>query len=168
MAYLGEVGDHPAAFRTVCEQGTQGGSYVFGCETVLQKLGDDAATGDEVDHSDGQVAVGVEGGRDLWRVVDEVFCQPEGERGDFIDDDKGVADNGSLDRGGSAGNDAGAGVVEAFASVGDEVRQRACAGGFASRYKLLDPFTFEGGGDWDNVFIAVAERGGRVEHGRKV
>ena len=97
-----------------------------------------------------------------------MFCQPEGERGDFIDDDKGVADNGSLDRGGSAGDDAGAGVVKGVAGVRNQVRWRACAAALASRYKLLDPFTFEGRGDRDDVLVTVAERGGRVEHGRKV
>ena len=122
MAYLGEIGDHLLALRAVVEQRPQDGGYVFSGEAVLQEFGDDAAAGDEVDHGDGQIAVGVEGGRDLWRVVDKAFCQPEGERGDFIDDDKGVADNGSLDRGGSAGDDAGAGVMEGFAGVRDQVR----------------------------------------------
>ncbi len=49
----------------------------------------------------------------------------EGERGDAVDDDEGVADNGGLDGGGAAGDDAGAGVVEGFAGVGDEVNSRA-------------------------------------------
>jgi hypothetical protein len=168
LAYLGEIGDHLLALRVVVEQGTQGGGYVFGGEAVLKELGDDTAAGDEVDHGDGQVAVGVEGSRDLWRVVNEAFCQPEGERGDLIDDDKGVADNGSLDRGGSAGDYAGAGVMEGFAGVGDQVHWRAYAASCARRSKLLDPFTFEGGGDGDYVLVTSAESSGRVEHGREI
>ena len=51
-------------------------------------------------------------GRGVWR--------GEGERGDSVDDDEGVADDGGLDGGGAAGDDGGAGVVEGFAGVGDE------------------------------------------------
>jgi hypothetical protein len=123
LAYFGEVGDHLFALRAVGEQGKQGGGYVFGGEAALQELGDDAAAGDEVDHGDGEVAVGVEGGGDLRWVVDEAFCQPEGERGDAVDDHEWVSDDRGLDRGGSAGDYAGAGVVEGFAGVGDQVQE---------------------------------------------
>ena len=53
-------------------------------------------------------------------IADEALGQPEGERGDPVDDDEGVADDGGLDGCGAAGDDAGAGVVEGFAGVGDE------------------------------------------------
>lgn len=169
MAYLGEVGDHLLALRAVCQQGTQGGGYVFGGEAVLEELGDDAAASNEVDHGNGQIAVGIEGSGDLGWIMDEAFCQPKGERGDAVDDHEGVSDDRSLDGGGSAGDDAGAGVVEGFAGVRDQVCWRACfADVFACRYKLLDPFTFKGGGDRDNVLVTIAERGGRGEHSRKV
>ena len=39
--------------------GGEGGGDVGGGEAVVEELGDDAAAGDEVDHGDGQVAVGV-------------------------------------------------------------------------------------------------------------
>ncbi len=60
------------------------------------------------------------GGQISGRVADEAFCQSEGERGDAVDDDEGVADDGGLDGGGAAGDDAGAGVMEGVARVGDE------------------------------------------------
>ncbi len=98
-----------------------------GGEAVLQKLGNDAAAGDEVDHADGEVAVGVgAGGPDLGRIVDEALGEAEGERGDLVDDDEGVADDCGLDGGGPAGDDGGAGMVEGFAGVGDKVIFGAC------------------------------------------
>ena len=169
MVYFGEIGDYLAAFGAVCKQGTEGGGYVFGGKAILQELGDDTAAGDEVNHGDGEVAVGVEGGGDLWRVVDQAFCEAESQGGDPVDDYEGVADDGGLDCGGSAGYYAGAGVMEGFTGVGNQMCWRACAAdAVARRHKLLDPFTFEGGGDRDDVFVTIAERGGRLEHSRKV
>jgi hypothetical protein len=56
--------------------------------------------------------------------MDEVFREAEGERGDAVDDDEGVSDDRCLHRGGSAGDDAGTGVVKGFAGAGDEVSER--------------------------------------------
>ncbi len=63
LANLGQVGDHSVALWGVGQQRAQGGGYVFCGEAGLQEFGDDAAAGDEVDHGDGEVAVGVEVGR---------------------------------------------------------------------------------------------------------
>jgi hypothetical protein len=79
-ANFGEVGDHLIAFGGVREERLQGGGEVGGGEAGLEELGDDAAAGDEVDHGDGEVAVGVEVvcGPDLGRVLDEAFGETEG------------------------------------------------------------------------------------------
>ena len=92
----------------------------------MEEFGDDPTTGDQVDHGDGKVAVGVEivGGPDFGWVVDELFREAEGDWGDFVDDDEGVADDSGLDSGGAAGDYGGAGVVEGFACVGDEMNSR--------------------------------------------
>ena len=57
---------------------------------------------------------------DFGGVVNEALGQTEGERGDLVDDDEGVADDGCLDGCGAAGDDGGSGVMEGFAGVGDE------------------------------------------------
>ena len=45
----------------------------------------------------------------------------EGERGDAVDDDERVADQRGLHGGGAGGDDRGAGVVQSFAGVVDQV-----------------------------------------------
>ena len=67
---LGEVGDHLGAGGGVVEQGAEGGGEVCGGEAVVEEFGDDAAAGDEVDHCDGEIAVGVGSGGDFGGVVD--------------------------------------------------------------------------------------------------
>jgi hypothetical protein len=123
VADFGEVGDHLGAGEGVGEEWAQGCGYVLCGEAGLQELGDDAAAGDEVHHGDGEVAfgVGVVRGPDLCGVVDQAFGYAEGEGRDLVDDDEWVADECGLDGGGAAGDDAGAGVVEGFTGVGDEV-----------------------------------------------
>jgi hypothetical protein len=102
-------------------RGRRAAARFSGGEAVVEEFGDDAAAGDEVGHGDGEVAVGVGCGGDLGGVADEAFEDGEGERGDAVDDDEGIADGEGLDGGGAAGDDGGAGVVEGFAGVGDEV-----------------------------------------------
>ena len=119
---FGEVGELLGAFGGVGEQRAQGGGYVGGGELLLDELGDDAAAGDEIDHGYGEVAVGVGLGGDFGWVADEAFGEGEGEGGDFVDDDEGVADDCGLDGGGAAGYDGGSGVVEGFAGVWDEMK----------------------------------------------
>ena len=126
-ADLGEGGDLGFAFGGVGQQGSEVGGYVGGGEAVLEELGDDAALGDEVDHRDGLVAGGVGHVGELGGVFDELSGEGEGERGDAVDDDEGVADDGGLDGGGAGGYDGGAGVVEGFAGgfgTGDEGEAR--------------------------------------------
>ena len=132
-AGFGEVGDHLGAGGGVVEQGAEGGGEVCGGEAVVEELGDDAAAGDEVGHGDGQVAVGVGLGGDFGGVADEALEDGEGERGDAVDDDEGIADGEGLDGGGAAGDDGGAGVVEGFAGVGDEVDYRGRSSSSLSR-----------------------------------
>ena len=122
MADVSEVGDHSGAVRGVVEEGAQGSGYVFCGEAVLQEFGDNAAAGDEVCHRDREVGIGVGLGLvpDFGGILNEALGQTEGERGDSVDDDEGVADDGCLDGCGAAGDDAGAGVMEGFAGVGDE------------------------------------------------
>lgn len=131
---------------------------VCGGETGLEEFGDDAAAGDEVDHGDGQVAFGVEigGVPDLGRVLDEAFSEAEGERGDLVDDEEGIADDCGLDGGGAAGDDAGAGVVEGFAGVGDEVDGFAVLRLRVGGDEVIDPVGFQGGGYGDEVFVVAA------------
>ena len=88
---------------------------------LLYQFGNDATAGDEIDHSDWQIAVGVGLGGDLSGVANEAFGELVGQGGDLVDDDEGVSDDGGLDRGGAAGYDAGLGVVEGLAGVGYEV-----------------------------------------------
>ena len=66
-----------AACGGVVEQGAQGGGDVGGGEVVVEQFGDDAAAGDEVDHGDGEVAVGVGLGGDFGGVADEAFGEGE-------------------------------------------------------------------------------------------
>ena len=119
LADLGEGGDHVFALGCVAEQRYKRGGEVFGGEVRLQQLRDDASTGDEVDHGDGEVAVAVCLGVDFGRVFDEELCQREGQGRDSIDHDERVADDGSLYRCSAAGDDRGAGVVERLTGVGD-------------------------------------------------
>ena len=72
-AGFGEVGDHLRAGGGVVEQRAQRGGEVGGGEALVEQLGDDAAAGDEVDHGDGQVAVGVGLGRNLGGIADQAF-----------------------------------------------------------------------------------------------
>ncbi len=171
MAYLGEIGDHLLALRAVVEQGAKGGGYIFGGEAVLQKLGDDAASSDEIDHGDGQVAFGIEGSGDLWRVLDEAFCQPEGERGDPVDDHERVSNEGGLDGGCTAGDDAGAGVVEGFAGVGNEGnagRIWPCQLFTGLSLHLFKQRCADCRSYGNQVFIAISKKDGSLHHPEEV
>src|SRR5271168_3932763 len=99
------------------------------------------------------------GDPDLRRIVDESLCQPEGERGDAVDDDEGVPDDRRLDRGGAAGDDAGASVVEGLAGVGDEVEIEELQGRgdvsrppfFVAGDKFPKLLAVDGGGHRQNI-----------------
>ncbi len=117
---FGEGCDLAGAFWAVVEEGGEFGGYVFCCEAGLEEFGDDAFAGDEVDHGDGEVAVEVAGEAEVFGVVDEFAGEGEGEGGNSVDHDEGIADDRGLDGGGAAGDDGGAGVVEGFGGVGDE------------------------------------------------
>jgi hypothetical protein len=143
-ADFGEIGDHLGALGAVDEQGTQGGGDVGGGEVLLDQLRYDAAAGDEVDHSDGEIAVGVLLRRNLGGIADETFGEFEGEGRDTVDDDEGVSNDGGLYGCGTAGHDAGAGVVKGFAGIGDEVD---CGGWLPIgrlTEKVSDPSAVEG------------------------
>jgi hypothetical protein len=70
-----------------------------GGKVMLDEFGDDSFAGDEVGH--GHVGH-----------FDDAFGDGVGERGNAVDDDEGVADEGGLHGGGAAGDDGGAGVME--------------------------------------------------------
>jgi hypothetical protein len=73
-ANLGQVGNHLSASGGISEERAEGRGDVRGGEILLDKFRDDAAARDEVDHGDGEVAVGVwTGGPDFGGVADEAF-----------------------------------------------------------------------------------------------
>src|ERR1035441_5945380 len=116
-AGFGEVDNHLAAGGSVVEQGAEGGGEVGGSKAGVEEFRDDAAGGGEGGDRDREGTVGVDHGGDFGGVADHAFDDGEGERGDAVDDDEGIADGEGLDGGGSAGDDGGAGVVEGFAGV---------------------------------------------------
>ena len=120
-ADFGQIGDHLGSFRGVYEEGAQGGGYIGGGEVLLDQFGNDATAGDEVDHGDREVTVCVELSGDLGWVADQPFGELVGQGRNPIDDDKWVSNDGGLHGGGAAGYDAGSGVVQGFAGIGDEV-----------------------------------------------
>jgi hypothetical protein len=138
---------------------------------LLDQFGNDAAACDEVDHGDGEVAVGVELGRDLGWVADQPFGELIGQGRNLVDDDKWVSDNGGLDRGGAAGYDAGSGVVEGLTSVRHEVkireRRRGVAVDWLKPVSGLSsyPGCVKSGGNGEDEFVLLAEAGCSVEHG---
>ena len=105
---FGQIRDHLGALWGVLEEGAEGGGYIGGGEVLLDQFGNDATARDEVDHSDGKVAVGIGLGGDLNGVADQPFGELIGQGRDSIDDDKWVSDDCGLHGGGSAGYDGGA------------------------------------------------------------
>jgi hypothetical protein len=120
-ADLRQVRDHLEAFGGVSQQVAQGSGKVSAGKVLLNQLGHDAASSDEVDHGDGEITVGVRLGRDLGRVADEAFGELVGQGRDLVDDNEGASNDGGLHGGSAAGHDAGSGVMEGFAGVGNEV-----------------------------------------------
>ena len=174
-ADLGEVGDLLAAGGGFGEQRFECGGQGIRVEASLEQFGDDAAAGDEIDHGDGQVAFAVGVGGDLGRVPDEGFGELEGERGDLVDDEEGIADECGLDGCGAGGDDRGAGVEEGFAGVGDEVDVGQGEGGVGAGV-VGDPASDEvgeacavdGGGDGEEVFHVARVAAGHLDHGGEV
>ena len=163
----------------VGEQGSEFFGEGFGVEAVLEELGNDAAAGDEVGHGDGEVAFAVDVGGDFLGIPDELLGELEGEGGHAVDDDERVADERGLDGGGAAGNDGGAGVVEGFAGVGDEVDVGEGEVGVGTG-KVRDPargevgeagagFTGgEGRGYGEEVLRVAGEAAGHLHHSREI
>ncbi len=141
----------------------------------MEELGDDAAAGDEVRHGNGEVAIAVDFSGNLLRIPDELLGELEGEGGDAVNDDEGVADERGLDGGGAAGDDRGAGVVEGFAGVGDEVDVRE-VDVWVSTGKVGDPAggevgqagSVDGGGYGEEVLGVAGEAAGHLDHGGEV
>ena len=112
-------------------------------------------------------------------VPDELFGELEGEGGDAVDDDEGVADERGLDGGGAAGNDRGAGVVKGFAGVGDEVNVGEGNVGIGAG-EVGDPAGGEvgeagagfsggeGGGYGEEVLGVAGEAASHLDHGGEV
>src|SRR5439155_1327370 len=88
-------------------------------------------------------------------------CQPEGERGDAVDDHEGVPDDRGLDRCRAAGDYAGVGVIEGVAGVGDEADVEGPQGLIGvCRPPLVVPgdvvcqlFAIDGRGYWQNIVV---------------
>ena len=72
-ADFGQIGDHLGSLGSVLEEWAEGGGYIGGGEVLLDQFRNDATARDEVDHSDGKVAVGVGLGGDLNWVADQPF-----------------------------------------------------------------------------------------------
>ena len=121
-AGCGQVGDHSGSLGSVVEQGFESSGKVLGSEAVVEQFGDDPAAGDEVDHGDREVAVGVERGGDLRRIANEAFSEGEGEFRDAVDDDEWVPDGEGEDGCGATGDDSGSGMVEGSSGVRNDVR----------------------------------------------
>jgi hypothetical protein len=90
--------------------------------------------------------------------LDEAFCELEGEGGDAIDDYEWVADDGGLDGGGAAGDDAGTGVVESFAGVGDQADCERVLGEVRLKFRdqTLDLSSIERGGYGKKELVVAA------------
>ena len=106
--------------------------------------------------------------------MDEALGQLEGERRDLVDDDEGVANDSSLDGGGTAGDDGGSGMVEGFAGIGDEVEVSEQRWGIALELRkprfgqLSYPRRVERGGNRKKKLAFVAEKGASFKRCRKV
>lgn len=137
-----EAGELVLAIGGVVGQTEEMGGDGFGGELVVEELWNEAVTGDQVGHRDGEVAVTIAAGGDLRRVTDKPAGEVEGKEGDLVDDHEGRADEGGLDGGRAGGDGRGAAVQEGGAGVGEEVDGR-CGGGDQG----LDPGRIEGGRD---------------------
>ncbi len=185
MAEAGQVGELLGALRGFAQEGLEGFGEGVGVETGLEELGDDAAAGDEVGHGDGEVAFAVVAcaggvhGPDFGRVPDELPGELEGEGGDAVDDDEGVADERGLDGGGSGRNDGGAGMMEGFAGVGDEVDVGQGEGRVGTRVvgdpagnEVCQAGAVDGAGYGEDVFDGLSVGGGvaagHLDHGGEV
>ena len=79
VAELCEGDDLGVALGGVGEEWGEFGGDVLGCEAVLKELGNDAATGDEIGHGDGQIAGGIGHVGELVGIADEALGEGEGQ-----------------------------------------------------------------------------------------